>query len=139
MNNKGFLRTLEAVIAVIIVLSLILFLTPTKISDVGDVPGTVAESQKIIVEEISLNETYRKCVLDNKDRSCIGMDYPCDGVENFVRVNTPAGYEYNCEICDSSVSCVENLHIPVDKTVYAKDIFISGKPSRVFRVYLWER
>lgn len=139
MNNKGFLRTLEAVIAVIIVLSLILFLTPVRVSEVGDIPGTVAEAQKIIVEEVSLNESYRKCILDNKERSCIGMDYPCDGIENFVRANTPAGYEYNCEICDSSVSCVENLHVPVDKTVFARDIFIAGRPSRVFRVYLWER
>ena len=139
MNNKGFLRTLEAVIAIILVLSLILFLTPTKLSGSGEIPGSVVESQKTIVEEISLNETYRKCVLDNKGRSCIGMDYPCNEVENFVRMNTPAGYDYNCEICDSSVSCVENLHVPVDRTVYARDIFIAGRPSRIFRVYLWER
>lgn len=138
MNKKGFLRTLEAVIAIIIVLGLILFLTPTKIPDVGDVPGSVEEAQKIIVQEISQNATYRKCALDNKDRSCIGMDYPCNYVEQFVRGNTPSGYDYNCEICDSSVSCVDNLHIPVDKTVYAKDIFISGPPSRVFRVYMWQ-
>ncbi len=139
MNKKGFLRTIEAVIAIIIILGLILFLTPTRVSDVGEVPGTIEEAQKIIIEEISFNETFRDCVLKNKGISCIGMDWPCSDIEIFVRGNTPPGYDFNCEICDSSVSCVENLHVPIDQTVYAKDIFIAGEPSRVFRVYLWER
>lgn len=139
MNKKGFLRTIEAVIAIIIVLGLILFLTPARISDVGEVPGTIEESQKVIVEEVSYNETFRSCILKDKDRSCIGMDWPCSQMETFVRSNIPSGYDFNCEICDSSVSCVQNLKVPVDKTVYARDIFIAGEPSRVFRVYIWQR
>lgn len=140
MDNKGFLRTLEAIIAIIMVLGFILFITPSKPLSTGEVPGTVEASQNLILEEFANNKTYRDCILQSKADSCRSSGIsPCNlYFEEFIQKSIPAGYEFNCEVCPSAVSCVSSLS-PDDKTVYARDTFVSGKPPKVFRVYMWER
>lgn len=138
MNKRGFLRTLEAVIAIIMILGLILYVTPTAQLKVETIPAVVEQSQSLILTEVAINDQYRECILDNKDRSCINMDYPCAGIESFIRSVKPIGYEFNCEICSTSIACVDNLKVPVDKTVYTRDTFVAGSPSKIFRVYMWQ-
>ena len=138
VNKKGFLRTIEAIIAIIMVLGFILYVTPTRIPDVGEVPGVVEQAQSIILDEVATNEIFRDCILTNEGRSCINMDWPCADLDDFITSAKPLGYNFNCEICKTSVSCVPALSVPDDKTVYTRDTFIAATPPKVFRVYMWE-
>lgn len=138
VNKKGFLRTLESIIAIIMVLGLILYVTPTRTPEVSELPGVVEQAQNLVLEEVAVNKEFRKCILESDERSCIGMNSPCSGIESFIQTAVPTGYQFNCEICSSSIACVSSLSIPQDKTVYTRDTFVAGSPSKVFRVYMWQ-
>ena len=65
MNNKGFLRILEAVIAIIIIFMFTYYITP-KDTEKIDVEGEkIKLLQKTILNEISYNENFRDCILNN--------------------------------------------------------------------------
>jgi len=139
VNKKGFLRTIEAVIAVIMILGLILYVTPSKITDIGEIPTVVEQSQNLIVEEIALNKTLRGCIQQIDSNSCITQKYACTiQVDGFIKESLPPGYNYGCEVCPSAVSCINVGGLPKDRTVYTRDTFISGRPQKVFRIYMWE-
>ncbi|MFH1592990.1 MAG: hypothetical protein ABIB47_06520 [Candidatus Woesearchaeota archaeon] len=67
-----------------------------------------------------------------------------DAIGNFIMGSLPLGHYYTCEICESSLSCLntdEGAAIPDDgRDVYTKTIFlaISDKVSeKVVRLYYW--
>ena len=50
VNNKGFIRTLEAVIAIIIILGLIAYLIPSRELKI-EIPSNVKEAREFIFNE----------------------------------------------------------------------------------------
>ena len=144
MNKRGWIRTLEAVIAILLIFGFILYVTP-KTQSYGDTTPQIVESrQNFIMKTILENNDYRNCVLDGGSGSyCFGPDgVLCVGyreeIENLVEKNKPLGYDYACEICPSSASCT-NVNALAEKSVYTSAIFVS-KPGtgKVMRLYFWE-
>jgi hypothetical protein len=136
-DKRGLIRTFEAIIAVVIMLTLIYYLVP-KDRDVDVVAEhNVREAQKLILTEISLNEEFRECV---SGFNTFGV---CEGgcmndIDLFIDRNVPFGYESFCEICDSAISCTDGF-LPVDKSIYTDSVFIAHDPSRIVRIYFWEK
>ena len=141
MNKKAYIRTLEAVIAIILVLVFIFMVTPKtqKISE--EVPVDVREAQKFILQEVLNNETLRNCVISlEPPQNCKQDIFSCKNLDSFIKEHIPRNYDYNCEVCSTSASCI-NLNLPIDKSVYADDIFITNYPNklRIVRLYLWRK
>ncbi|MFH0936057.1 MAG: hypothetical protein V1815_00060, partial [Candidatus Woesearchaeota archaeon] len=134
VNKKGYLKTIEAVIAILIILGFIYVITPKNHLPEETTPQNVESSEEFIVTQVLYNSTYRDCIV--KD------DRPC--VETLVKKNTPSGYNYQFEMCDTSTSCLQKLGItlPIDKSIYSKNVFISQESGlinpKVFRIYMWE-
>jgi len=144
MNKKGFIHTLEATIAVIIILSLIIILTPVKEKEL-QTPNRIEQSFSTIFSEISVNYTFRDCLLSiNSFGNLKDITEPCIGSTNifpFIEKNIPYGYNYLAEICNTATTCTSNLYntLPVDQSVYAESTFIASDPARIFRIYFWEK
>lgn len=134
MNKKGFVRTLEAVIAVIIVLGIILVVTPSRPSQESETPATIKEAQSFILDRISTNEAHRNCIQTAAAGECIS---PCPAIDTFVRDNQPKGYDYRCEICNSAGTCSPSL--PLDKSLYTDSRLIATNPAKVLRLVFWEQ
>ena len=62
-NKKGFIKTLEAVLAIIVLLSLIFTLTPKTEIDISK-PNSLQQAHNIMFSEISQNISFRECILD---------------------------------------------------------------------------
>jgi len=83
MNKKGYVRTLEAVFAVLIVFAVIIFITREQSEkNLRDVP-VVDSSQKFILDTISNDLALRFCAVEGKNT--VGDDYtgPCNNQTNF--------------------------------------------------------
>lgn len=139
MNKKGIGKILEAVIAILLVLSFIYFFTPkTEISDT-DTPKNVEEAHKFILQQISSEKSLRDCAVD---KTRFGDCSSCNNIDVFVRKNIPFGYNYACEICLNATTCTTKT-LPLDKSLYTDSILISGNPSnrsetsKVIRIYFW--
>ncbi|MBT3262407.1 hypothetical protein HN992_03180 [Candidatus Woesearchaeota archaeon] len=145
-NKKGFIKTLEAVLAIIVLLSLIFTLTPKTEIDISK-PNSLQQAHNIMFSEISQNISFRECILDltnNKEiNSAPGFNDPSTGqcltsINTFLETYRPHGYIYLAEVCDKSASCLEG-DLPIDKQIYSESIMLASDTPKVFRIYFWER
>ena len=101
LQRKGFIRTLEAIIAIVIILIVSFTVVTHAPEEVSDVPSVVKASQKVIIQNLNLNETMRSCVLDNL------CDTETSLISDLIEANQPPGYEYAFRIC-STPNCICN-------------------------------
>ena len=140
MHKKGFIRTLEAVIAVIIIFTFIYFILPKTISEAGDTPVQVKSSQDYIVSDILYDETRRADLFAASQGVCPGS------VQGFVGSLTPFGFANACEICEQVQTCIGPDAVPFDRNVYVNSIYLitldaatNNPKPKVLRVYMWEQ
>lgn len=137
MNRKGFIRTIEAVIAILLILGFVIIMKPNLANDQDNsVPGEVQETEKFIFSEITYNKDFRDCITnENQLNPATGTCKDvCNILDEFISANKPFGYNYECEICESSLSCTSS-QLPIDRNIYANSIFLAAKNSKIVRVY----
>ncbi len=148
--KKGYLRTLEAVIAIILLFLFMYAITPRPSAEVK-VPEGIRVTQKAILNGIQQDDELREVVSradpDSNENSKLF---------DFINSNLPFGFDYNIVICkaetlacdkckgkdsankDIIIGCPAGPELP-DKTVYARSILITTPNSRIIRLYLWEK
>lgn len=138
MSTKGLIRTLEAVIAVLLILALLFFILPEEEIPTGEVPAPVKNAQRFVLEEIALDKNHRNCI--TADTTFQGKcEEKCPQVNSLILQSVPFGYRATCEICNTALSCAA-LNLPAEKSIYTDSIFISRKPvNKVVRVYYYEK
>lgn len=126
MVKKGYIRTLEAVIAVVIIL---LFVFSFGISNVGlgeITPKNVKNAQKFVFKTVLNNDTLRQDVL-GEDRSLL---------DPMVDRNLPKGYTYEIQFCKSADCTVPDLP---SKTIYVDALYVGEEGNfRVMKLFVWE-
>jgi|TARA_Y100000310_G_scaffold225672_1_gene227734 hypothetical protein len=135
MNKKGFAKTLEATIAIILILTFIFYFTPKSLSEDPSIPANVMESQAFILEQISTTPSLRDCLVQS---AAVGKcETVCLNVSDFVQDNDnkPFGYTAFCEVCNSANTCAGDL--PLNVSLYTDSVFLSGKFPKVVRIYFW--
>lgn len=164
MNKKGFMVTIEAVIAIVIVLIFMLTTLLPKQQEVK-IPENIKLSQERIMQEIESSEDLRESVLTYPTLSYIAqygeqalVELKENSLErikltNFIEdsLNNPI-IDFDYAVCSAdNAECVPEFlkqgsdcdSLPCDvlpnKQIYAKSIMISSSDgSRIFRLYLWE-
>lgn len=131
IHKKGFIKTIEAVIAIVFILGFIYMVTPREKTNLeGETPPNVKTAHNFIMSEFLHNETLREYVAKGDK----------DSVEPFISANIPGGYDYAFEICNSTLSCTTE-ELPL-KVTYVGSVFvasnITGQP-RVVRLYIWPK
>lgn len=166
MNKKGFVKIMEAVIAIVIIFIFMFTIIPSY-NKVDKIPDNIELFQKEILSEIQSNESLREDVLsylltyiDTNDQTekkysiNTVMNYrndPTVNIDKFIRANLPPILEYNYTVCTefNGLLCIPDLlhpdqqyqdvKIPSNKAVYAKSLIIANSTqTNTFRLYLWE-
>ena len=157
VGKKGFLRTLEAIIAIVILFGVILFITQKSPELETKVPSNVQAAQRVILEKIGNDVKYRKCVANYIDQynakkgKCEDNVYTLDlggssifecgdQLNAFIFNNIPFGYGFACEVCEEPLSCVDfSSTVPFDKSVFTSTTFIAkdDDTKKVVRLYFW--
>ena len=135
-NKAGILRTLEAALAIAVLLGLLYVIIPEPEKATGDIPYEIRNAESFILTHIESDDALRSCVMASKPGIC-----SCTGLNTLIDDNTPLGYESQCEICDTAVTCTDanQLNLPLDKAVYTDSILITkDNKAKVARVYFYE-
>jgi len=155
VNKKGYIRTLEAVIAIILILIFIFSVLPKKQTEELKTPREIDLTSDGILNEVQNNEEFRGCVIAdlNPNNLQLGEKSAEQCINEFITTNNLISQtlDYNVKVCDTSTSdqnaynfCGEpNLIGAEDKTVYVKSIILSGtltelKTKRV-KLYIWRK
>ena len=146
LGTRGVIHTLEAMIALLIVLSASYMLyADARDLPLQQTPKAAAEAATLILGEISLNQSLRQCLISSSmptfsDCRSAASSWPClQNVISLVERHTPAGFQSACEVCDPAISCITTTILPTDRDLYVHSALLAGNPSRVFRVYTWQR
>ncbi len=144
VNNKGYLRILEALMAIVLLFGIVLFVNSKVINVNTGFTTLIFESQNNILNQFALNENIRNCaVYSDYTGEC--MKHPMCGVDlnKTILGELPIGYGFTCEICNKSLSCLKDDEANViskDKSVFTSTIFLSGNGTneKVIRLYYWK-
>jgi hypothetical protein len=140
MNKKGFIKTVEAIIEILIIFIFIYYVTP-KINENPEIKG-IKSLQTEILKGISENEDFRECIITSEDFTITKTEQSvCPNIKEFIDSSLTPLYKnkYQLDVCLEG-SCSGP---PDEKTVYTSAIIITSsikaqeyKP-KIVRLYLW--
>jgi len=132
MDKKAYIKTLEAVIAIVAILVFVYAIIPDRSIEDPKTPPVVKNAQNFIIKEISSNELIRDCVINNP--LCENSDL----IKNTISNNIPAGFDHAFKICETT-NCLADT--PFDRSVYLTDVFITStlenQQPKIVRIWIW--
>lgn len=138
VNKKAYIRTLEAIIAIVLLLFATYALTPKEIANPKATPYVIKSAQDYVITEVMNNDTLRGYIInydtdtDTVNKSLKGM------IENRL----PAGYDYRIAVCVDP-SCISLPELQT--SVYTQDVLIAGQTTakqsvlRLVRFWFWSK
>lgn len=140
-NKKGWIRVIEAVVSIVLIVGVVLLIINTNKSDSVD-SRTIYNLQTAILREIQLNNTLR-------DELISIANLPLDWTELFFQApktwitiveKTPGYLECRARLCLPIEDCL--LENPPDQTIYTEESLISSSlqtySPRILKVFCWE-
>lgn len=143
MNKKGYIKTLEAVIAIVAILVFTFGVTPRETPNPNQVPFVVKNAEDFITSTLANNDNMRQFVLnaDPDEKDSLGFLNANLSIDMLVINNLPTGYSYEFKICKETTCLAENP--PLEASVYSDDVIIAGVDEddkakvRIVRFWFW--
>ena len=134
MDKKAYIRTMEAILAIIIIFIFIFTILPRQ--EQQDIePRETRLLRESILNEIGRNETFRQQVLNDNNSSI--------NVYVGQAVSLVGNYGFIANIQDANAGITQPSGLPDDKSVYADSIVISSNlqtlDPKVVTLYIWEK
>jgi hypothetical protein len=131
MDKKGFMKTLEALVAVVILTVFLVYVAVRIDRDQPEAPDDIKLVQDTVMSKISENEFYRNCTIKD-DRDCVNL---------LINSTIPLNLNYTFKICPS-INC-DLPDLPEDIEIYADSLILSStldeKDITVLNLYIWRK
>jgi hypothetical protein len=145
VNKRAYIRTMEAVFAIIIFLIALFGILSLQEEKQELKPPQIELLQDTILNEIEHNPTYRNEITHNKQLS----DLESSEVLTFIQNTIPDSLEFDTVVChdpSDPSGCPEPDHSGYNtaEKVYADSVILSKEEggsitSKLFTLYLWSK
>jgi hypothetical protein len=132
MNKKGFIRILEAIFAIMLIMGAVLIIISNNLQT-ADISEEAYEKQRYILEIISNNEGMRNEIIKEGN---LGK------TNEFIKKTMPSSWKYS--VCVTSVDQICSPgDVPNDKELYVSETIISSSleidytASKKLRLFVW--
>lgn len=130
-NKKGFIRLIEALFAILIIVGAVLILISNNLKN-SDISGEVFEKQKYILNIISNNETIRNEIIQGKT----------DLANKSIRNSIPINLDFST--CITEIESICNNSPVSDRDIYVSETIISSSltsytNSKKLRFFVWRK
>lgn len=130
-DKKAWLRVMEAVIAILIIMGVVIFIT-SSYAPKKDISVIAYEKEKYILDLISKNYSLREDILKNDNLN----------INKTVYLMIPVSWDFETRICGIDDLC-GGFRTPVNKEVYASEIVVTSvntmyEPKKI-RMFVWVR
>ena len=144
-GEKGFLRILEAFIAIALIAGVMSFLYINQIQK-NSQESTINDLIRIVLEKISSEPALRNAVLNaNPDE----INKINTEIEKFIPPSGELQFHFNIcniqEICSCGLGISRGDDCPEDKDIYSDEVSVSvtldsnSVSPKVLRLFVWER
>ena len=138
MNKKGFIRILEAVFAIMLIMGAVLIIVSNNLQT-SDISEEVYEKQRYILDIISNNETMRnEIIIPDGDLTSLEQ---LTETNDFIKKTMPSSWKYSG--CVISVERICSPDVPDDKELYVSETIISSSLTEEYsvakklRLFIW--
>ena len=132
-NKKGFMRIIEAVIAILLILTAVLIFISQQ-TERFENPEEIYATQRSLLEIIANNETLRNEVIRSEHII----------IDEFIARSLPTSLGFTTSVCSVDEICNEGT--PNDKIVYVSETIISANltnypdlRSQKLQFYTWRK
>jgi len=131
MNKKGFIRILEAIFAIMLIMGAVLIIISNNLQT-ADISEEAYEKQRYILEIISNNEGMRNEIIKEGN---LGK------TNEFIKKTMPSSWKYS--VCVTSVDKICSPDVPDDKELYVSETIISSSLTEEYsvakklRLFVW--
>lgn len=150
VGKQGFIRTLEAIIAILLVLGFLLYILPRRpVLAEPTIPESIESAKNFVLREFLTNKDIRDCI---KTVNIISAGGPSNGlnclesscaepIKRLLDQHAIPGYDYFCEICNNIAPCTQLPRDTMKKSVYpgAVLIYFASDNVKYLRIYFWKR
>lgn len=144
VNKKGYIKTLEAVIAIILIIVVSYTLISQHVETPPEPPLIVQGAMRFINEKIEFDEYIRERIIPYDGSTATwtpSEENPFSRITSFVTESAPRAYDFGCTICSTTNLCFINT--PLERSVYTSDVFIAsgGKKQdpKLIRIWFWKQ
>lgn len=130
-NKKGFIRLIEALFAILIIVGAVLILISNNLKN-SDISEEIFEKQRYILNIISNNEAMRNEIINGQTKLA----------EDFIKKSIPINWEFST--CIAEIDAVCNNSPVSDRDVYVSETIISSSltyytNSKKLRFFVWRK
>src|SRR3989344_6917374 len=106
VNKKGYIRTLEVVIAIILILIFIFSVLPKKQTEESKTPREIDLTSDRILNEVQNNGKFRGCVIEDVPPNTPDKKSAEQCINEFITDNNliPQTLDYKVKVCDTSIT-----------------------------------
>ncbi len=139
VNKKGFLRILEAVLAILIVIG---FLFVLSINRVQKPESKLGEDIPALLDEIAKNDDMRRDVVSYDGSDEAEKERIINELESFLAERVKSGVSFSVRICKPDEPCPIQEVIDGDEEIFSGERIISSargvgyNPAKV-KIFLW--
>jgi hypothetical protein len=131
VNKKGYIQTLEAIVAILIIyITVLSLMSQYRPKTQASVPLDIKLTQDALLKEIESSNIYRNCALNN-DELCIN---------DMINKTIGSKYMYKLALCTVSSCSVPNTP---NREVYVRSIIVSSNITNYtttsVNIYLWKK
>lgn len=118
MNKRGFLKILESIVAIVILLGFVVALMPSKPKSQAKLPPDLDQTTSSILKEMQESPEFRKCVLGvptNYFGDSIGAECVYKYIEFLTKPKAAHAWNYAVDVCkleSDSVTCDTSQQAP---------------------------
>ena len=139
MNKKGFIRILEAIFAIMLIMGAVLIIISNNLQT-SDISEEAYEKQRYILDVISNNETMRNEII-SPDEDLTSLEQLTE-TNDFINKTMPSSWKYSgCVISVERICSPGN--VPDDKELYVSETIISSSlkkdysTAKKLRLFIW--
>jgi hypothetical protein len=128
-NKKGWLKVLEAVIAITLIIGFLLYMIVNN-SPGRDITGDINQREQYILNSVSKNDALRADILNGLNTN----------VNSYIAGMISPSWNFTTNICDLNQICNQGTR-PNDRDIYVNEIVISSTNAnygpKKLRLFVW--
>ncbi|MBS3147064.1 hypothetical protein J4471_05225 [Candidatus Woesearchaeota archaeon] len=138
VNAKAYIRTFEALAAIILVLLVTIYVIKQQTTGPLKIPSDIALFQATAIKQITEVEDNRACIFEWPDGGEV-VPPNCINLDKFK----PETLDYTISICKAPCSNPPLVPLANQKLVYAKSFILAANLThyepKVVRLYIWRK
>ena len=143
MNRGGWIRLIEAFMAILLLTSVLVIVVEYKQSNNVEIPSIIYQTQNFVLRTIELNETMRQEIISTEiPIMSWDQSFPQD-IKLFIETNIPSDIECVSQICSISDSCELSEQGEIESNIYVQSVFISSTLTiynpRQLKLFCWNK